>query len=689
MGKSGGYRAAGATVTSEANPEGWSLRNMNPYPLHAAAHLGDLALVKKLITKKKEDFNRQNQKGQTPCHSACLGGQLAVLKYLVEKVKAKYDVLDLEGISPALLASQEQAYPCLRYLLDLPIRMDVGDLQGNTCLHNVVNNRKMSSQDKEDAVRRILSKGMDINKQNTYVGDSALHMACRVGANNIVSLLIAKKADASLPNHAGDTPAHVAATLVEGLAAIQKISEVVPESHMFMMNSKRLTPHHVAKKSGNTTVLDFLMKKFPPPEGALTPRGGLVDPGSTPRSGSSTPQSGMTPRSMSCMMSPGRSGQGTPVSYGGNTPVSYGGNTTVGYTCVGGYNSQPSSATTTPRSSVRLGPINPVIGGGYEYPPGTEPPQSPEPLSPGTMDENYHKKSTTRTVRRGGESVTYVDGEIVAPSLQHQNSYGGHPQHQMGASVFNQQAHPNEMRRCSTGADFGKSGWGMGGNSSNNMHQQQGNGIRRQMSSTGASPRFDNGQNGGPSPRPGQGQASPRPGQYSQQQQQHQSQPQFSQSSSFSYGGSGPGYNSGMPSLAISAQPSFNGMTPQGQMGAGGGRDPPAHLSQAVADRFAQQGFTNSGVSGIEQPPMQRSMTYNPTQYNSVSGNRNTSTQQMQPGAALMRGQSSGDMQMFKGQKDAQGRQTLESSRLQQQKTSSNPALLTRSMGNLTMSNVK
>ncbi|XP_019647742.1 PREDICTED: death-associated protein kinase 1-like [Branchiostoma belcheri] len=115
-----------------------------------------------------------------------------------------------------------------------------------------------------ETVRRGLEEGVDVNMrlpQTTsflgWYGDTALHVACRGGHDEVVELLIKNQADLNVTNQNGDTGLHVACRV-----DYDKVVELLIRNRadLLMTNKKGDTGLHVACRRGNVKLVQLLIK---------------------------------------------------------------------------------------------------------------------------------------------------------------------------------------------------------------------------------------------------------------------------------------------------------------------------------------------------------------------------------------------------------------------------------------------
>ncbi|KFX94732.1 hypothetical protein V490_04225 [Pseudogymnoascus sp. VKM F-3557] len=153
------------------------------------------------------NFNTQNADKKTPLHIAVLENNLDIVKQIVDSVDVRLETRDSDQCTALLLACGTKNSNTTKVLLDHGAKVDVRDKNLNTPLHRVQDAKGGSR------VARLLlddsSKTIDINAKNCY-DKTALHRACELGNDVMVSLLIDNKADIDCHGPHGCTPLHLA-----------------------------------------------------------------------------------------------------------------------------------------------------------------------------------------------------------------------------------------------------------------------------------------------------------------------------------------------------------------------------------------------------------------------------------------------------------------------------------------------
>lgn len=176
--------------------------------LMIAAKLGDLDLVEQLLSLGA-DVNGKTATGGTPFMFASLGGFIDVVRRF-STMKIDLNAQGSNGWSAVTIAAAKGNERLLEYLLSLETDVNARDIYRWTPLMRAVANRHNA------AVMMLLSrKDIELDSQDE-AGNTALHHAVAVGDVDLTALLIARGASVGLENHAGYTPAQLAAALPDG-----------------------------------------------------------------------------------------------------------------------------------------------------------------------------------------------------------------------------------------------------------------------------------------------------------------------------------------------------------------------------------------------------------------------------------------------------------------------------------------
>ena len=165
-------------------------------PLHIACANGLLCIVQHLVEEMGVIPNTDCRRLGT-VELACQNGHLNIVNYLTEK---SYDYRSL--VNGARSACLYGIHGTVEYLIN-NLNVDpqkAEDKHGNSLLHYAVcgNNLKVF-------MFLISTGGCNVNKKN-YFGDTALHVACKLGQCSIVKYLLSIQCDFSITNAVGKTP---------------------------------------------------------------------------------------------------------------------------------------------------------------------------------------------------------------------------------------------------------------------------------------------------------------------------------------------------------------------------------------------------------------------------------------------------------------------------------------------------
>ena len=170
--------------------------NGSDTPLHFAAHVGNIAVVK-IDCEKKGNHDR------TPLHIACKSGRSQILE------TADADTTSCDhayGLTPVDLAAEYASLDLLQYMVeDQHCLVTYADKNKNTTLHYAAFGGRLENVD------FIIDKGYLKPNCKGWKGKTPLHSACRGGKHSIVSHLIHKcSVPVSDQDDDGNTPLHSA-----------------------------------------------------------------------------------------------------------------------------------------------------------------------------------------------------------------------------------------------------------------------------------------------------------------------------------------------------------------------------------------------------------------------------------------------------------------------------------------------
>lgn len=200
--------AAGANINQ--------LNAMGNMPIHYAQD----ALAAKLLVNGGADANIENRRAETLLHLTC---DMKTLRYLLEEVKVATTV-NSRGESPMLTrmspgsgsVDAKHVVHQIELFLDNGADPAVVDRDGDTALHRLVAQKRLSDKDEEDSrltlMERLIQAGLDVNLQNAK-GQTPMHLLPivtneRLKKKNkrLMSTLVAAGADLNATDNLGQTP---------------------------------------------------------------------------------------------------------------------------------------------------------------------------------------------------------------------------------------------------------------------------------------------------------------------------------------------------------------------------------------------------------------------------------------------------------------------------------------------------
>ena len=181
-----------------------------PYPVHAAAHHGDLLQLQTFLFLRPELVSSLSEPTKTtPLHHAAYYGSLECCQLLVD-AGASLNSCDASGRTPLHHATARGALGCIGFLLDRGADVNAADKDLVTALHLA------AGLGNTGAVNKLLKCQADVNLQDN-LGRTPVHVACLFGnpitATNILGALIERSADIYKVDHSGASPLHVAARI--------------------------------------------------------------------------------------------------------------------------------------------------------------------------------------------------------------------------------------------------------------------------------------------------------------------------------------------------------------------------------------------------------------------------------------------------------------------------------------------
>ncbi|KAM8709727.1 hypothetical protein ACLKA7_016524 [Drosophila subpalustris] len=168
--------------------------------LHQACIDDKLEMVEFLVTHGA-DINRQDNEGWTPLHATASCGFVSIAQYLVEN-HADVAAVNSDGDLALDLAIDVQHIPMIDYMEKVVQERNIDVDQARKAEEKAMLN---------DANKWLLSDAADVDRPNPKTGATALHVAAAKGYTNVLSLLLAGRANVDRQDNDGWTPLHAAA----------------------------------------------------------------------------------------------------------------------------------------------------------------------------------------------------------------------------------------------------------------------------------------------------------------------------------------------------------------------------------------------------------------------------------------------------------------------------------------------
>lgn len=188
-------------------------------PLHCAILYDMKDLMKQMFTvlgkgQYRPIINDRNLKDETPLHLAVMQNQPETVKTLLA-IGANPTIITKQGDLPLHLAVSASHNECISELLHYNTSRDCNLTNYNGCtpLHIAAREKNLA------AVMKLVNAGADVNKRDTLLGRTMLHVAVEEGSVDVTRYLLEQtNIDVNAANYAGNTALH-AAVVFEGTDA--------------------------------------------------------------------------------------------------------------------------------------------------------------------------------------------------------------------------------------------------------------------------------------------------------------------------------------------------------------------------------------------------------------------------------------------------------------------------------------
>ncbi len=236
-----------------ANGADVNINSRNGTQLHMAARCRDdtcAEIVKKLLSKGADVNAKDPRQGDTPLHIAARRGSRKAAELLVG-AGANVNAKDKDGHTPLWFAKKEGKTEMIEFLR---IHGAIGSL------HDVVEAGDIGQ------VRRLISKGADVNAKSDGRLITPVYLAARKGHKDICELLITNGAEVNTKSgeldlgnmkDGGWTPLHAACA-----GGHREVAKLILAYGADVNNKTRniITPLDLAKKSDQQEVVELLLK---------------------------------------------------------------------------------------------------------------------------------------------------------------------------------------------------------------------------------------------------------------------------------------------------------------------------------------------------------------------------------------------------------------------------------------------
>eukprot|EP00300_Choanocystis_sp_HF-7_P008869 c1614_g1_i1.p1 GENE.c1614_g1_i1~~c1614_g1_i1.p1 ORF type:complete len:213 (+),score=31.32 c1614_g1_i1:109-747(+) len=122
-------------------------------PLHVAAQLGDVELVRTLLTQWRIPAEAKTNAGSTPLHFAAMEGQTGTMSVLISEASVNANARDMNGWTPLHLAAYDLRHEAVALLLATPgVRIAAQNDDGATAAMLVEENTWGEQADRDAVV---------------------------------------------------------------------------------------------------------------------------------------------------------------------------------------------------------------------------------------------------------------------------------------------------------------------------------------------------------------------------------------------------------------------------------------------------------------------------------------------------------------------------------------------------------
>ncbi|RYP39998.1 hypothetical protein DL767_001932 [Monosporascus sp. MG133] len=222
-------------------------------PLHYACQHNNALIVQSLLHHGAE-ANMRDVDGRTPLHNAAIHSSSDAMQSLIE-AGADIDVVDNLGRTPLLWAAYKGRKAPVQLLEDANIKLR--DYNGRTALHLAVIAEADTAMESEEVVKVLIGKKADKEAKDKQ-SYTPLHLAASKGREPIVKYLIQQGAEKEVKDNDGKTPLY---------HAVQEDQEPVVKylieqgADKDTKDNNGYTPLHLVALKGDEPVIKYLIER--------------------------------------------------------------------------------------------------------------------------------------------------------------------------------------------------------------------------------------------------------------------------------------------------------------------------------------------------------------------------------------------------------------------------------------------
>ncbi|XP_020632929.1 transient receptor potential cation channel subfamily A member 1-like isoform X2 [Orbicella faveolata] len=237
-------------------------------PLHVASSIGDLTMVKFLLSQSVIHVDEEDSEGMTPILRACLSGHVEIIEHLITKGAAICSLPGSSAPSPLMCAAKRGHNRAILFLLQRGSPIDLRDSHQRTCLHVAAHSADVETVDiiLENGGRDLIDS---LDKDNR----TPIHYAASKGSYEIVQKLLDAGANINVKDAEENVPIHMA-TESGNLACVRALLRANPKS-LHNVEYRLRTSLHFAAYEGHLHLVKFLLDNGANPdqrdENHLTP----------------------------------------------------------------------------------------------------------------------------------------------------------------------------------------------------------------------------------------------------------------------------------------------------------------------------------------------------------------------------------------------------------------------------------